>query len=413
MSDVTPTSDPSCSTGVLEQCLESFTTELTSLGYCAAVVRKKRATARAFARWAVGQGLDVATIDDATIEAFLADSEVGHPTPKSNRRCTLARFLARLRAEGATLRPELKRDHSYAALLQQRYVTYLRSERGLAEETVGSYRMWVSELVRYHFGTAARPAPASGLDARAVQDFLLERTRTLSPGTAQLVATALRSFLRFLFLCGEIRLDLALAVPAVPTRRQAGTHPYLCPEEVERLLDACDRKTANGRRDHAILLLLARLGVRACEVAALELGDLRWRSAEIVVRGKGQVLEHVPLLPDVGAALALYLREGRPKSKCRSVFLRNDAPRVGLTPDGVGWVVRRALARAGLRPPRRGSHLLRFSLATTMIRRGASMAEIGEVLRHRSPETTEIYAKVDFEALRAVALPWVGTGGGR
>ena len=413
MSDVTPTSDPSCSTGVLEQCLESFTTELTSLGYCAAVVRQKRATARAFARWAVGQGLDVATIDDATIEAFLADSGVGHPTPKSNRRCTLARFLARLRAEGATFRPEPKRDHSYAALLQERYVTYLLSERGLAEETVASYRLYAAELVRHHFETAAGPAPAPGLDARAVQDFLLERTRTVAPTTARLVATALRSFLRFLFLCGEIRLDLALAIPTVPTRRQAGTHPYLCPEEVERLLDACDRKTANGRRDHAILLLLARLGVRACEVAALELGDLRWRSGEVVVRGKGQVLEHVPLLPDIGAALALYLCEGRPKSQCRSVFLRNDAPRVGLSPDGVGFVVRRALARAGLRPPRRGSHLLRFSLATTMIRRGASMAEIGEVLRHRSPETTEIYAKVDFEALRAVALPWVGTGGGR
>jgi site-specific recombinase XerD len=182
---------------------------------------------------------------------------------------------------------------------------------------------------------------------------------------------------------------------------------------LERLLDGCDRQTANGCRDYAILLLLARLGLRACEVAALELGDLRWRSGEVLVRGKGRVLQRLPLLPDIGSAVACYLRERRPKSECRNVFLRNEAPRVGLGADGVGFVVRRALARAGLRPPRRGSHLLRFTLATTMIRRGASMSEIGEVLRHRSSDSTEIYAKVDFQALRAVALPWVGMGGER
>jgi site-specific recombinase XerD len=143
----------------------------------------------------------------------------------------------------------------------------------------------------------------------------------------------------------------------------------------------------------------------------MEIRDLRWRTGEIVVRGKGRVLQRIPMLPDVGAAIALYLQDGRPKSPRRNVFLRNDAPRIGLSADAVGFVVRCALVRAELKPPHRGSHLLRFSLATNMIHRGSTMTEIGEVLRHRSPETTEIYAKVDFESLRAVALPWAGPGG--
>ena len=209
----------------------------------------------------------------------------------------------------------------------------------------------------------------------------------------------------------ETVADLAAAVPSVRRWRRAKVHPYLREDEVERFLAACDCTTANGRRDHAILLPLARLGMRACEVVAIQLSDLHWRAGEVVVRGKGRVHQLLPLLADVGAAIALYLRDGRPESSCQSVFLRNDAPRVGLGADAVGLIVRRALGRAGLHPASHGSHLLRYSLATTMIRRGATMTEIGEVLRHRSPETTEIYAKVDFEALRAVALPWIGRGG--
>jgi len=394
---------------VLEQRVESFAARLESVGYCAMVVCQKRATAAAFGRWAVRRRLDVATIDEAAVEAFLKHA-VRRRIPIGNRRCTLTAFLEYLRAEGTTVRPEPVRDHSHAALLLRRYAAHLHVERGLAEDTVNNYLRIVSPLARTQFAATGTPAP--GLEAQDVRDFLLARARPVTPRTAQHDTTALRSFLRFLFLRGETTVDLSLAVPAVRRWRLAAVHPYLHPVEVERLLDACDRTTACGRRDHAILLLLARLGMRACEVAALEIGDLRWRSGEIVVRGKGRVHGRLPLLPDVGAAVALHLRGARPQSPCRRVFLRNDAPRVGLGPDGVGFVVRRALARAGLHPPGRGSHLLRYSLATTMIRHGASMAEIGEVLRHRSTETTEIYAKVDFEALRTVALPWTGAAGG-
>jgi integrase/recombinase XerD len=188
----------------------------------------------------------------------------------------------------------------------------------------------------------------------------------------------------------------------------------LSPEEVERVLAATDRSTSRGCRDYAILLLLARLGLRAGEIASLELGDLLWRSGEIVVHGKGRMVEHLPLLSDVGEALAGYLREAR-ASASRRVFVRLLAPRVGLAgPAAIDHIVRLAFRRAGVCPASRGAaHLFRHSLATRMIRHGASMAEIGEVLRHRSPNSTAIYAKVSFEALRGVARPWPVTGGAR
>jgi len=197
-------------------------------------------------------------------------------------------------------------------------------------------------------------------------------------------------------------------VPPVRRWRFAAVPPFLTPDEVERVIAATDRSTARGCRALAMLLLLARLGLRAGEVAALELDDISWEVGEIVVRGKGRRHDRLPLLADVGEALALYLREARGRSTSRRVFLRRCAPRVGLSgPTAVCLVAREALRRVGLRPAGRvGAHVFRHSLATRMIRRGALLGEIAQVLRHRSIDTTQLYAKVEFEALRGVALPW-------
>lgn len=202
-------------------------------------------------------------------------------------------------------------------------------------------------------------------------------------------------------------------MPRVSKWRQSSVPKFLTPEQEEIVLASTDRSTPRGRRDYAILLLLARLGLRAGEIVALELADIHWRSAELVVHGKGQMVEHVPLLDDVGGALASYLHDDRVASESRKVFLRMLAPRVGLTgPASIGHIVRLAFARAGFRPACRGAaHLFRHGLATTMIRHGASMAEIAEVLRHRSQNTTAIYAKVSFETLRGVARAWPTAGG--
>jgi integrase/recombinase XerD len=190
---------------------------------------------------------------------------------------------------------------------------------------------------------------------------------------------------------------------------------FLSGEQTEHVLAVTDRTTATGRRDYAVLLLLARLGLRAGEVVSLELDDLRWRSGEIVIHGKGRMVDHLPLLREVGEALAAYLRDDRGASSSRRVFLRTWAPRTGLTgPAAVGHIVRKALTCAGIRRSGRGAaHLFRHGLATQMIRRGASLAEIAEVLRHRSQNTTAIYSQVSFEALRTVAQPWPTKGGVR
>ena len=210
-------------------------------------------------------------------------------------------------------------------------------------------------------------------------------------------------------------VDFSPSVPRVCKYRQSTPPAFLTPEEVARALAAMDRSAPRGRRDYAILLLLARLGLRASEIVSLELDDVCWRTAEIVVRGKGRTVERLPLLQDIGAALVAYLRKDRGVSKSRRVFLRMWAPRIGFTgPAAVGHIVRLALARAGIRRSGRGAaHLFRHGLGTRMIRHGASLSEIAEVLRHRSQMTTSGYTQVAFEALREVAQPWPTRGGAR
>jgi len=228
------------------------------------------------------------------------------------------------------------------------------------------------------------------------------------------MATAFRSFFRFLFQNGELQANLAAAVPAIADWRLSTVPKYLLPKEVDRVLAGCDRQTSTGRRDFAILLLLARLGLRAGEVVALQLDDIDWRAGEILVRGKGLLHDRMPLPVDVGEALTSYLRTDRPPCKTRRVFVCMKAPRSGFAgPSTLTTIVRRALDRADLHPAMRGAHVLRHSLATTMLRSGASMTEIGEILRHRTPNTTEIYAKLDFDGLRSLAHPWPSVGCGR
>jgi integrase len=204
-------------------------------------------------------------------------------------------------------------------------------------------------------------------------------------------------------------------MPSVTDWRLATIPKYLTPDEVERVLQTCNRQTRGGRRDYAILLLLARLGLRAGEIIALELDDIRWRAGEILVRSSKRLpQDRLPLLADVGDALATHLHRDRPADATRRVFLCTRAPRRGFAnPSTVSTIVRRALARAGLSPALKGAHLFRHSLATQMLRHGASLPEIGLVLRHRAVQTTEIYAKVDLAGLRALTQPWPEVGGAR
>ncbi|MFQ5937303.1 MAG: site-specific integrase [Acidiferrobacterales bacterium] len=223
------------------------------------------------------------------------------------------------------------------------------------------------------------------------------------------MTSALRSFLKYARYRGEVVLDLAAAVPVVANWSMPSIPRAISADQVHQLLASIDRRTAMGRRDYAILLLLARLGLRSSEVVFLELDDIDWNTGTLNVRGKCGERSQLPLPADVGKALASYLRRGRANATSRRVFLRAKAPVHGFRgASGVGSVVRHALRRAGINAPTCGTHQFRHGLATEMLRQGASLAEIGALLGHRHSQTTKIYAKVDIQALRTLALPWPG-----
>lgn len=413
--DTLVASEDSPPLGLLDSHVEPFLRHLCALGYTEGTVGKKQRIVASFARWTRHQQIAVEELNESHAVAF---------STRSRRRrrkaslalelATLRPFLDHLRLQAGMPAPARTVESSPSNELEHRYVDYLRSERGLAENSISVYSPHIHHFLGELFASSASVS-ARRLDALTIQNYLLDRIRDRSSEYSRLLSIALRSFLRFLYLRGETTIDLSFSVPMVRRWSQATVPALLSTEEVERILSATDRATPAGRRDHAVLLLLARLGLRAGEVVALELGDIRWRTAEIVVRGKGRVIESLPLLSDIGKALSLYLRKDRGCSASRRVFLRTHAPRVGLTgPAAVGHIVRGAIARAGVRRRSRGAaHLFRHSLATRMIRNGASIAEISEVLRHRSQDSTAIYAKVAFEALRGVARPWPATGGER
>jgi site-specific recombinase XerD len=298
--------------------------------------------------------------------------------------------------------------------------------RGPLEELLADYRRYLlverrlsDHTVLDAYGPAARLFLAGcegpdglGLDrlsAAEVSSFLAHECQKRSVSGARDLVCALRSFLRYLHLAGLIEASLVWAVPSVADLRDRTLPRGLEPGTVRKLLGSCDRRRLVGRRDYAILLLLARLGVRAGEVAAIQLEDVDWQAGELLVRGKGNRQDVLPLPVDVGEAIVAYLRR-RPRCQCRALFLRVTAPRRELSRSTIGWVVRAACDRAGL--PRVGAHRLRHTAATEMQRAGASLAEIGQVLRHREQKTTAIYAKVDRNALRALARPWPWSPGG-
>lgn len=290
-----------------------------------------------------------------------------------------------------------------------RYRGWLLAERGV---TPGTARGYV-DCVRPFVATRARGdmLDFAGLAASDVTSFVLAACPGRPVGSAKLIVCALRSLLRWLHLTGEVPVSLTGAVPSVAGWRLSGLPKGLERSQLRRLLASCDRRRGCGRRDHAILLLLSRLGLRAGEVAALGLDDIDWRVGQILVRGKGNRVERLPLPADVGAAIAAYLRRGRPATADgRSVFVRVRAPHRALTTGGVTNVVFDAAQRAGLGTIH--AHRLRHTAATEMLRAGSPLAEVGQVLRHRSALTTAIYAKVDQSALAVLARPWPVTNAG-
>jgi site-specific recombinase XerD len=314
--------------------------------------------------------------------------------------------MAFLRAQGAI--PERKYSLSPplpAERCAQAYAQYLQHDRSLSKATISNYVPFIDDFLKDRFG--AGPVRPSRLCAADVIRFVQSRGRRLHVKRAKLMTTALRSFFQYARLRGEVTLDLAAAVPIVASWSMTSIPQAIAPEQTKRLLASVDRKTAMGRRDYAILLLLARLGLRAGEVAALELDDIDWSAGQLSVHGKSGRRSQMPLPADVGRAIAAYLRHGRPQCASRRVFLRSKAPVRGFQgASGVTSIVRHRLQRARITAPTYGAHQFRHGLASDMLRQGASLAEIGAVLGHQHLDTTRIYTKIDLRALHTLAQPW-------
>lgn len=274
--------------------------------------------------------------------------------------------------------------------------------------TAKAYLSTVRAFLDGRFGST--PADPGSVGLRDINDFIVHSCRSRSPATTRVHAAALRSFTRYLYQSGTIPTDIAAAMAGVRTCRLSHLPGGPGADRVDAVLASCDRATVTGRRDYGVLLLLARLGLRACEVVRLTLDDIDWSNAVMTVAGKGGRHDFLPLPHEVGAALAAYLRDGRPGCATRRLFVRRHAPVRGFrSSSAIVNIVRDAFARAGVERPGRGAcHLLRHSLATGMLRNGASLEEIGQILRHRSPDSTRIYAKVDLDALRTLAPAWPG-----
>lgn len=375
--------------------------ELTRVGYApVSVTDIVRAMAR-LSDWMHQHGIAPARLTPRAVEDFLAlRREVTSAEGVARR--GLGPLLRFLRGCGAIPR-DAANDGTPVEVLLADYRDYLLGERGLAAESVRCYlvqgRKFLADL--------AEPLDRSlqRLDAGAVISFILGQAgRSARVWSAKTLVTATRSLLRFLHVEGLISAPLVGAVPAVAGWRLSAVPRGLVRGQVEAVLAGPDTCTPAGLRDHAVLTVLARLGLRGAEAAALGLDDVDWRAGEVIVRGKGSRVERVPLPVEVGEALAAYVTGGRPVCCCPTLFVTARAPYQAMSGSTVRAIMGRACEKAGL--PRLGAHRLRHSLATDLLRAGAPLTEVGQLLRHRSQLSTTIYAKVDYTALQTLARPW-------
>ncbi len=388
--------------------LDGFEEALFAQGYSPDTSGAYLCAADHLGAWASRRAAAIADLDEALLARFVRHLPGcrGRARGRARRHCChkhvpfrVHTFLRYLREAGvvATSAPEATRSP-----LVTEYRAWMRDQRGLAATTISHSLLMVEALL----GTVGDD-PA-GLDATGVRRFVLEYIQQHAPASAGCVTTVVRCFLRYLVAQGRCVADLVEAVPKVPTWRLARLPRYLPDDDVERIIEACNRESPVARRDRAMLLLLARLGLRASDVVGLRIGDLDWAQGRLRVAGKGRRETRLPLPQDAGDAILRYLEEERPAAATDHVFLTARAPIRPLTSGGLRSVLWHRIELAGVQSPSRGTHVLRHSLATRLLREGVSLDTIGAVLRHRDVNTTALYAKVDVTLLRQVAQPWPG-----
>ena len=338
--------------------------------------------------WIAGRRYKLIDLDEQVVERYLRHRR-GRQSIQPGDRAALKRWLSVER-------------------IFKEFDAYLRSERGLAPRSIVRHLPVIRRFL--HEVCSGGAAALCKINQEDVIRYIERHAQDWSPGTGKAMCWSLRAFLRYLHHRGLNARSLADCVASMRRWKLATLPTYLSAAQVRKALDGCDRETVMGRRDYAILLLLAKLGLRADEVATLTLDDVDWRASEILVRAKGRQRARMPIPPDVGAAIVAYLRNSRPKSSCRRLFVRTLAPHVGFASGcAITMIAKAALDRIGIEGcAHRGAHIFRHSLATELLRSGATLSEIGQLLRHESHDTTRIYAKVDIDALRTLSLPWPG-----
>jgi integrase/recombinase XerD len=393
-------------TGPLTRFASGLAEELVLLGYTTTSATAQMQLAAHLSRWLESQGMGPGDLTGPVIERFLAARRASYASHCSLQ--ALGPVLGYLRRQGVVPAAVVPALSSPVEVSLARYRQYLTDDRGLSGPVAQAYAHWVAPFVEDRIDAGGQVGFAE-LTAVDVAAFLTGRLPTMTRKTAQMTACALRSLLRFLHDQQMVEVDLADVVPAVAHRRLAGLPEALTPSQIDALLGACDRSDPVGRRDFAVITVLHRLGLRCAELTGLRLDDVDWQAGTLTIHGKGNRIDRLPLPVDVGQALVDYLRDGRPQTTARTMFVRAVAPHTELAPSGVSCIVARAARRAGLGTVH--AHRLRHTTASRTLNAGASLEEVAHLLRHASPATTTIYAKTDQTRLAALARPWPSVGG--
>lgn len=390
----------------LDQYLATFEESLASKNYKTDTLANYRYLLRRFGHLLDAEGIAPSALTPEIVAALGQRLPI---SPKSQIKVpNLARlFVAHLIEIGVATRPPLTPAQAERTELLSNFETYLLRQRGLSPRTIYHVLRFADRFLDLRFGDNMLDLPAlNAQDVVAFMEHLLSRKRPFRDKTP---ATHLRSFFQYLFAQGLTIANLSLCVPRAHKPWGARLPRHLSPDEVEAVVASVRTNPRRGARDYAMLLLMARLGLRAPEVIAIQLDDIDWRGGELMVRGKGQQHDRLPIPPDVGEAIIQYLQEERTSTTTRTLFVTHRAPnRPFKDSQVINSILKEAFATTGVKPPTPyvGSHVLRHSLATRMVRAGASLEEIGDLLRHRSRATTMIYAKLDTEGLRSIAQPW-------
>lgn len=386
--------------------LEGFAEQLCQTGYAEITTRRHIRTAEHFIYWADREGIPLSSLNEQFLEHFdhhlyrCQCPRFGH-THRLQLLNGARLFLGHLRDAGVVTTPVVAPTEQDPVLLTA-FCRWMRQQRGTCNSTLYNYSLSIRDLLK-------RLGEEPGkFDAQSLRQFVLEKSQQSGWAAAKTCTTAMRMFLRFLIAEGGCAPGLDAAVPVLAHWRLSSLPRYLESEEAERIITSCDTTSPVGRRDRAILLLLVRLGLRAGDIVQLRLDDIDWEGAGIHVSGKGHRHTVLPLTQEVGHAVAAYLQDGRPRTDSDVLFIRSRAPFCAFASHcAISVLVAQAMRRAGVTCPSRGAaHVLRHTAATSMLRRGASLQDIAAILRHRSIETTQIYAKVDVTTLRQIAQPW-------